>query len=73
VTRPSRQASQERTRQPLLHEERRLFREKGFAAPVLKQIAEAAEVTEGAIYGHFSNKEDLLLTAVERTRTSPQC
>jgi len=47
------------------HDDRRLFRERGYAATSLEQIAEAAEVTKGAIYGHFSSKEDLLLSAIE--------
>jgi AcrR family transcriptional regulator len=49
----------------VIDEARRLFRERGYAATSLEQIAEAADVTKGAIYGHFSSKEDLLLTAIE--------
>lgn len=57
------------TRQRLLTEAQRLFRESGYAATSLEQIAEAADVTKGAIYGHFSSKEDLLLSAIEATPT----
>lgn len=53
------------TRERLLAEAQRLFRERGYAATSLEQIAEAADVTKGAIYGHFSSKEDLLLSAIE--------
>ena len=53
------------TRERLLGEARRLFRERGYAATSLEQIAEAASVTKGAIYGHFSSKEDLLISAIE--------
>lgn len=53
------------TRERILGEAQRLFRERGYAATSLEQIAEAAEVTKGAIYGHFSSKEDLLLSAIE--------
>jgi len=38
---------------------------RGYAATSLEQIAEAAEVTKGAIYGHFASKEDLMLSALE--------
>ena len=55
------------TRERLLGEARRLFRERGYAATTLEQIAEAAGVTKGAIYGHFSSKEDLLISAIEAT------
>ena len=61
----TRAESKERTRQRLLEEAQRLFRERGYAATSLEQIAEAAEVTKGAIYGHFTSKEDLLLSALE--------
>jgi AcrR family transcriptional regulator len=68
----TRAESKERTRQRLLAEAQRLFRERGYAATSLEQIAEAAEVTKGAIYGHFDSKEDLLLSAIEAARdTTP--
>jgi AcrR family transcriptional regulator len=57
------------TRQRLIGEARRLFRERGYAATSLEQIAEAADVTKGAIYGHFASKEDLLLSAIEAAPT----
>ena len=67
----TRAESKERTRQRLLAEAQRLFRERGYAATSLEQIAEAAEVTKGAIYGHFASKEDLLLGAIEAGRDTP--
>jgi AcrR family transcriptional regulator len=69
VARVTRAESKERTRQRLLAEAQRLFRERGYAATSLEQIAEAAEVTKGAIYGHFASKEDLLLSAIDATPT----
>ena len=67
MARVTRAESKERTRQRLLAEAQRLFRERGYAATSLEQVAEAAEVTKGAIYGHFASKEDLMLTAMEAT------
>lgn len=69
VARVTRATSKEMTRQRLLGEAQRLFRERGYAATSLEQIAEAADVTKGAIYGHFSSKEDLLLSAIEAAPT----
>jgi AcrR family transcriptional regulator len=69
VARQTRATSKARTRQRLLAEAQRLFRERGYAATSLEQIAEAADVTKGAIYGHFSSKEDLLLSAIEAAPT----
>jgi AcrR family transcriptional regulator len=65
MARVTRAESKERTRQRLLGQAQRLFRERGYAATSLEQIAEAAEVTKGAIYGHFASKEDLMLSAIE--------
>lgn len=65
MARMTRAESKERTRQRLLAQAQRLFRERGYAATSLEQIAEAAEVTKGAIYGHFVSKEDLMLSALE--------
>src|SRR6202042_3336759 len=65
MARLTRAESKERTRQRLLSESKRLFRERGYAATSLEQIAEAAEVTKGAIYGHFASKEDLMISALE--------
>jgi AcrR family transcriptional regulator len=65
VARMTRQTSKAMTRDRLLFEAQRLFRDRGYAATSLEQIAEAASVTKGAIYGHFSSKEDLLISAIE--------
>ena len=67
MARLTREASTALTRQRLLDEARRLFRVRGYAATSLEEIADAADVTKGAIYGHFSSKEDLLLSAIEAT------
>jgi AcrR family transcriptional regulator len=65
----TREASKAQTRERLIGEAQRLFRERGYFATSLDQIALAAEVTKGAIYGHFSSKEDLLLSAIEAAPT----
>jgi AcrR family transcriptional regulator len=65
----TRATSKAMTRQRLVEEAERLFHERGYAATSLEQIADAAEVTKGAIYGHFSSKEDLLLSAIEAAPT----
>jgi AcrR family transcriptional regulator len=65
----TRATSKAMTRERLLAEAQRLFRERGYAATSLEQVAEAADVTKGAIYGHFSSKEDLLLSAMEAAPT----
>ena len=48
------------TRQEILAAAEHIFYEKGAAATTLEQIAEKANVTRGAVYYHFKNKNDLL-------------
>src|SRR5260221_13371946 len=49
-----------RTRGRVLDAAARLFSEKGYSAPTLKEIAEAADLKDGSLYYHFTSKEDLV-------------
>ena len=65
MARLTRAESTRRTRARILEEAERLFRERGYIATSLDQIADAAAVTKGAIYGHFKSKEELLICAID--------
>jgi AcrR family transcriptional regulator len=54
------------TRERILAAAGELFAERGFAQTSLSKIAEAADVTTGAIYGHFDSKGALLVAVVEQ-------
>ena len=56
----------ERTRSLLLDAAEEVFAEKGFTPASLDDIARAAGYTKGAIYKHFSTKEDLFLAVSDR-------
>ncbi|WP_280424024.1 TetR/AcrR family transcriptional regulator [Nocardia carnea] len=56
----------ERTRALLLDAAEEVFAEKGFSAATLDDIAHAAGYTKGAIYKHFSVKEELFLAVSDR-------
>lgn len=46
-----------------------LFAEQGYIQTSMRDVAQRASVTTGAIYGHFRNKADLLVEAIsERVR-----
>jgi AcrR family transcriptional regulator len=48
-----------RTRRTLLDEAMRLFVEQGFAETTTRDIAKACGISEGAIYRHFSTKDEI--------------
>lgn len=56
------------TRSSLVELAADLFAERGYIQTSIRDIARAASVTTGAVYGHFRNKADLLVEAIsERT------
>jgi AcrR family transcriptional regulator len=66
VERWTRERRLEHTRSLLLDAAEEVFAEKGFMAASLDDIAHAAGYTKGAIYKHFSTKEDLFLAVSDR-------
>jgi AcrR family transcriptional regulator len=48
----------------------RLFATKGFHRTTTKEIAEAAQVSEGTLYNYFDSKDDLLLAIIARLAES---
>ena len=59
-----------RTRARLLDAAVEVIREKGFYGTTLEEVASRAGMTRGAIYGNFSDKDELFLAVVE-TRFRP--
>ena len=49
----------------ILDEAARLFREKGYAAASMRDIAAAVDMLPGSLYYHFAAKEDLLVAVYE--------
>lgn len=60
----------DRTRARLLEAARTLIREKGYEHTTLEDIAEKAEMTTGAIYGNFKNRDELFI-ALGQTYWAP--
>lgn len=50
----------------------RVFREKGFQRATTRDIAEAAEVSEGTIYNYFKSKDDLLFGLLDHISQAEQ-
>jgi TetR/AcrR family acrAB operon transcriptional repressor len=67
MVRCTKEESQE-TRNRILDAAENVFQAKGVARTSLADVAEAAEVTRGAIYWHFKNKTDLFEAMCERVR-----
>lgn len=59
------------TRDDLLAAAGHVFAEKGFHAASLGEVAVRAGYTKGAIYAHFSSKDDLMLELMRRDIGSP--
>jgi len=57
-----RERQKARTRAAIQHQALRLFREQGYEATTIEQIAEAAEVAPSTCFRYFPAKEDLVLT-----------
>lgn len=55
----------EATRAALLETATRMFTEDGFTATSLDDIATATQVTRGAVYHHFANKQALFRAVIE--------
>jgi len=55
----------ERTRTKLLEAARAVIREKGYERTTLREVAERAGMTSGAIYGNFKNREDLFIALAD--------
>jgi TetR/AcrR family transcriptional regulator, transcriptional repressor for nem operon len=55
----------ERTKQQILEATAPLFNMKGFDGTTLADLCEATQLTKGALYGNFENKEDLAVAAFQ--------
>src|SRR5262245_27218757 len=56
----------EKTTDPVLEAAGRLFRQKGFAATTVREIAAAAGILPGSLHYRFASKEELLLALMDR-------
>jgi AcrR family transcriptional regulator len=66
VSAPALGPKRARTRDRLIEAAATLFAQHGLSRTTLAQVANHAEMTTGAIYGNFRNKEELILAVFER-------
>ena len=59
----------EQTRQSILDAAVEVFSERGVARASLENVAKAAQVTRGAVYWHFTNKQEIFDALHERLHT----
>lgn len=67
----NRAKSKERNRQKILESATQLFRERGFEAATLRDIARGAGLSTGALFANFSDKTEIFLVVIadENDRT----
>ncbi len=58
----------ERSHRALVDEAARLFAVRGYAAVGLEEVVQAAGVTKGALYHHFTSKAELFRAVLERAQ-----
>lgn len=61
----SRAKSKERNRLKILDSATQLFRERGFEAATLRDIARGAGLSTGALFANFTDKNEIFLTVIE--------
>lgn len=61
-TKERREREREARKGAILEAAKAIFFSKGFQSATMDQIAEAAELSKGAVYSYFANKEDLYVT-----------
>ena len=67
VEKLTRERRRQQTRDVLVAAATEVFAQRGFEGASLDEIAEAAGFTRGAIYKHFTGKEELFFAVTERT------
>jgi AcrR family transcriptional regulator len=65
VSSGARARSKERNRLKILDSATQMFRERGFEAATLRDIASAAGLSTGALFANFTDKTEIFLTVVE--------
>jgi AcrR family transcriptional regulator len=60
-------------RERLLHEAEKLFAEYGYASVSIRDITQASGMSAGAIYHHFSSKEDLFFQLLQLNLREVNC
>ncbi|WP_300063146.1 TetR/AcrR family transcriptional regulator [uncultured Roseobacter sp.] len=61
------EAEKQKSHERIIDAAARLFREDGISATSVSDVMQAAGLTQGGFYRHFSSKEDLVATAFERS------
>jgi AcrR family transcriptional regulator len=63
----TREEAKQQTREQLLLAAAQVFAQKGFHGASIDEIAETAGYTKGAVYTHFSTKDDLYLALLDQS------
>ena len=67
-----RQRRVQRRKKEILAAAARVFAAKGYAGSTTKEIADAADVSEGTLYNYFGSKRDLLIAVADESQAPMQ-
>jgi len=70
MVKTQKQIQGEQTRQKIIQEAARLFARKGFYGTSISDLAKATDLTKGAFYHHFENKEALFFAVIDMVRST---
>ncbi|MDR9855575.1 TetR/AcrR family transcriptional regulator [Paenibacillus sp. VCA1] len=57
------------TKQDIIHSASKMFKEKGYLATSIQEIAQDCSIAKGSVYKHFPSKEDLLCAVFDECQT----
>ena len=62
----------QRRKKEILAAAARVFSAKGYASSTTKEIADAADISEGTLYNYFESKRDILIAVADESQTPMQ-
>ena len=70
MSKTQKQIQSEQTQEKIIEAATQLFVRKGFYGTSISDLAQATDLTKGALYHHFENKEAIFFAVIESVRAN---